>query len=391
MSHDDFAFEPSPGLPAPLPKGESLLWQGTPDWKSLAIHAYHVRKVALYFLALMVWRVAYGAIQGNPLHDVLVSCTLLAVFGTLGVALLAMLAYFTARSTIYSVTSRRVLMRHGIAVPLTMNIPLTTIHGAAVKLYADGKGDIALATATDQRIGYLITWPHLRPGHVTRPQPSLRSIPDAARAAELLANALAAEANQAVATPALAQRHRMRAARALLDRNRQPLPDRSSHPFPGVPMPDFTSSRNKLPRALVMGAGGLVVASLLFVSVARLTGYRPAQPPASKVVEQYDLRFVDRTDGAVLIYSANDDKLVDTLQPGTNGFVRGVLRGLVRDRNADHVGRSPPFRLTRWADGRLSLDDPSTGRHIDLEVFGPTNAGAFADILIASSEQKDKS
>jgi hypothetical protein len=81
---------------------------------------------------------------------------------------------------------------------------LTTIHGAAVKLYADGKGDIALATATDQRIGYLITWPHLRPGHVTRPQPSLRSIPDAARAAELLANALAAEANQAVATPALA-------------------------------------------------------------------------------------------------------------------------------------------------------------------------------------------
>jgi putative photosynthetic complex assembly protein len=156
-------------------------------------------------------------------------------------------------------------------------------------------------------------------------------------------------------------------------------------------MPDFTSSRNKLPRALVMGAGGLVVASLLFVSVARLTGYRPAQPPVSKVVEQYDLRFVDRTDGAVLIYSANDDKLVDTLQPGTNGFVRGVLRGLVRDRNADHVGRSPPFRLTRWADGRLSLDDPSTGRHIDLEVFGPTNAGAFADILIASSEQKDKS
>jgi putative photosynthetic complex assembly protein len=156
-------------------------------------------------------------------------------------------------------------------------------------------------------------------------------------------------------------------------------------------MPDFTSSRNKLPRALVVGAGGLVVASLLVVSVARLTGYKPAQPPVSTVVEQYDLRFVDRTDGAVLVYSDKGDKLVDTLQPGTNGFVRGVLRGLVRERNADHIGRSPPFRLTRWADGRLSLDDPSTGRHVDLEVFGPTNAGAFADILIASSAQKDQS
>jgi putative photosynthetic complex assembly protein len=67
------------------------------------------------------------------------------------------------------------------------------------------------------------------------------------------------------------------------------------------------------------------------------------------------------------------------------------LRGLARDRRADHVGIAPPFRLTHWANGRLSLDDPSTGRHIDLEVFGPTNAGAFADILVATSHLKDKS
>jgi hypothetical protein len=214
MSHDDFAFEPSPGLPAPLPKGESLLWQGTPDWKSLAIRAYHVRKVALYFLALMVWRVAYGAIAANPLHDVLVSCVLLAIFGTLGVALLTLLAYFTARSTVYSVTSRRVLLRHGIAVPLTMNIPLKTIDAAAVKLFADGKGDLALATPKDQRIGYLITWPHLRPGHITRPQPSLRSVPDAARAAEILGKALAMDANQAVMTAALATPSRTAEPRA---------------------------------------------------------------------------------------------------------------------------------------------------------------------------------
>jgi putative photosynthetic complex assembly protein len=83
--------------------------------------------------------------------------------------------------------------------------------------------------------------------------------------------------------------------------------------------------------------------------------------------------------------------LVDTLQPGTNGFVRGVLRGLVRERRAERIGPAPPFRLTRWADGRLSLDDPSTGRHVDIEVFGPTNAGAFADILIATGQHKDRS
>jgi putative photosynthetic complex assembly protein len=146
-----------------------------------------------------------------------------------------------------------------------------------------------------------------------------------------------------------------------------------------------TTARESLPRGALIGAGALVLCSLLMVSVARITGYRPAQPPLSAVVASRDLRFEDRADGAVLIYSDASNQLVDTLAPGTNGFVRGVLRGLVRERRADHIGPLPPFRLTRWANGRLSLDDPSTGRHVDLEVFGPTNAGAFADILIASS------
>jgi putative photosynthetic complex assembly protein len=149
------------------------------------------------------------------------------------------------------------------------------------------------------------------------------------------------------------------------------------------------ASDPKVPRAALVGAAVLVVSSLLMAGVARLTGYEPDQPPASTVVESYDLRFEDRADGAVLVYDSKDE-LAYTVQPSTNGFVRGVLRGLVRERRADHVGRTPPFRLTRWANGRLSLDDPSTGRHIDLEVFGPTNAGAFADILVAASRLKDK-
>ncbi len=147
---------------------------------------------------------------------------------------------------------------------------------------------------------------------------------------------------------------------------------------------------DKIPRGLLIGAGVMVVGSLLMVGIARLTGYQPERPPASTVVESYDLRFDDRPDGAVLIYDSATDRLATTLEPTTNGFVRGVLRGLVRERRADHIGPLPPFRLTRWANGRLSLDDPSTGRHVDLEVFGPTNAGAFADILVAASHLKDK-
>jgi len=146
-----------------------------------------------------------------------------------------------------------------------------------------------------------------------------------------------------------------------------------------------------LPRGALAGAALLVLLSLALVGIARLTGFKPAAPAASTAVASFDLRFEDRSDGSVLIYTSSDGRLVDTLAPGTNGFVRGVLRGVVRERRAEHIGESPPFRLTRWADGRLSLDDPSTGRHVDLEVFGPTNAAAFAAILIASGQPKDKS
>jgi putative photosynthetic complex assembly protein len=147
---------------------------------------------------------------------------------------------------------------------------------------------------------------------------------------------------------------------------------------------------NMLPRGLLIGAALLIFASLLLVTWARVTGYTPDRPAPSAVVESRDLRFEDRADGSIAVYASPGGDVVDTLAPGTNGFVRGVLRGLARERRADKVGPEAPFRLTRWADGRLSLDDPATGRHVDLEVFGPTNSGAFAEILSASSQAKEK-
>ena len=203
MSHDDFAFEPVRGLPAHLPKGEQLLWQGSPAWKSLALRAYHVRKVALYFLALLCWNVTYGLARAHPTRDILVSSALLIVSGVLACGVLSALAYFSSRSTVYSITSRRVMLRHGIAVPMTMNIPFKLIDGAALKVFSNHTGDIALAVPKDQRVGYLITWPHLRPGYLTRPQPSLRALNDAEHAAEILGAALALDAGApaTLATP----------------------------------------------------------------------------------------------------------------------------------------------------------------------------------------------
>jgi hypothetical protein len=197
MSHDDFEFEPIRGLPALLPEGERLLWQGTPRWKSLAMRAYHVRKVAAYFSLLVLWRIAVGVESGHSASAIVISCAFLFALGGIAIAVLSLLAYCAARATVYSITSRRVLLRHGVAVPMTMNIPFKVIDSAQLKMFPDRTGDIAMRVIKAERVGYLITWPHLRPGFLTHPQPSLRALPDARRAAEILGLALAADAGVA--------------------------------------------------------------------------------------------------------------------------------------------------------------------------------------------------
>jgi Bacterial PH domain len=195
MSHDDFAFEPIRGLPAPLPEGEVLLWQGSPQWRSLALRDYHVRKVAVYFLALALYRVIFGICNGHGSSAILVSCVFILSLGGVAIGVLSLLAYLNGASTVYSITSRRVLLRHGIAVPLTMNIPFALIESAALKTYPDGTGEIALRLPPEERVGYLVTWPHLRPGYFTRPQPSLRALGDARRAAQILGSGLESDSD----------------------------------------------------------------------------------------------------------------------------------------------------------------------------------------------------
>jgi hypothetical protein len=197
MSHDDFEFEPVRGLPALLPEGERLLWQGAPRWSSLAIRGYHVRKVAVYFSLLVLYRVAVGIHDSHTLAAIALSCAFLITLGAVATGVLSLLAYLTSRSTVYSITNHRVLLRHGIAVPMTMNVPFNVIEAAELKMFSDNSGDIALRVIASERVGYLITWPHLRPGFVTRPQPSLRALADASAAAQILGQALASDAGVA--------------------------------------------------------------------------------------------------------------------------------------------------------------------------------------------------
>ena len=90
-----------------------------------------------------------------------------------------------------------------------------------------------------------------------------------------------------------------------------------------------------------------------------------------RVASSADLRFVDRDRRQRRRASTPRDGRVVESVVGENGFVRGTLRGLARERKRQGIGPDQPFRLVAHVDGRLTLLDPATGRRVDLESFGP--------------------
>jgi putative photosynthetic complex assembly protein len=143
-----------------------------------------------------------------------------------------------------------------------------------------------------------------------------------------------------------------------------------------------------VPRFALVTAAVLVLGTTILAGVAKRTGYGTTHVPASTAVQVRHLRFADRSDGAVEVWDADAGQVISMFAPGTNAFARATLRGLARERKRESQGAEVPFVLTRWADGRLSLDDPTTTRHIDLEVFGPTNTAAFANLMMAPTPSR---
>jgi hypothetical protein len=182
-------FEPVRGLPEVLPPGEQLLWQGSPDWRMLARRAFHVRKLVVYFAALVALRVAVVASGQATAIDLLVSALWMLLLGATAVGLMTLMAWLSARGTVYSITDKRVVMRIGIVLTLTFNIPFKRIEAAGLHLDANGTGDLPLTLSGEDRIAWLHLWPHARAWRLARPEPMLRCVPQAAVVARVLAQA----------------------------------------------------------------------------------------------------------------------------------------------------------------------------------------------------------
>ena len=176
----EYSHEPTRGLPGVLPQDEHILWQSGPDWKNMAMTALHIRLSVAYFAAIAIWLAT---------HDDAKSARAVSALGVCVVGLFTLFAWGVGRTTVYTLTNKRLVLRIGVALNKCINLPLSEIRAANLKMLPSGHGNIVLDLNGAPRLGYIMLWPHARSLRFVTPQPTLRAIPDARAFAALLLKA----------------------------------------------------------------------------------------------------------------------------------------------------------------------------------------------------------
>ncbi|QWE24015.1 PH domain-containing protein [Polynucleobacter sp. AP-Elch-400A-B2] len=185
----EYEFEAALGLPEPLPQDEVILWQGAPNWISMAKHVFRLQWLSLYFAVIVIWQAISVSGSEGGLAEGWSSLALAFFLAVIGLVLVGLLAYWSATTTMYTLTNRRIVMRVGIVLTVTFNLPYKTLGSADLKLYKDGTGDIPMQIATEDKIAFFHLWPHVRPWRLATPEPMMRCVPNAKAVATILTEA----------------------------------------------------------------------------------------------------------------------------------------------------------------------------------------------------------
>jgi hypothetical protein len=170
--------------------GEAVVWRGRPSWRAIALTAFHIRGVGFYCCLLLFANAVAAHFQHLSTAKALVGEEPIVILGCLVMALTALVAWGTARSTLYTITNQRVVMQYGMAVAATLALPMRVIASVAVSEAA--VADIVIRLKPGEKIAFAKLWPHVRPWRLIRAEPMLLGLADAAEAGRLLARTVAA-------------------------------------------------------------------------------------------------------------------------------------------------------------------------------------------------------
>lgn len=150
---------------------------------------------------------------------------------------------------------------------------------------------------------------------------------------------------------------------------------------------DRRETNLRLPLYAVLTVIGLAFALAIDSRLDARRGGAPADSATTTaaIVAERALRFEDLQGGDIGIFDDASGERIDTLAPGQDNFMRGMVRALVRERRKAGIGRELPFHLSLHGDGHLLLADPATGERLDLGSFGSENISDFARLLPAGA------
>lgn len=186
-------FEPVPGLPAVLPEGEHIVWQGAPDWKIVLKQRLKLRWVMGYFLVIAGIAIWAGVQSGRSLIDSVLGLGLLGLAAVFVIAFMALFAWGVERTSLYTLTNKRLVMRVGVALSTTYNVPFKVMENVDLRTNNQGQGDIAIALDPNGvRLAWMMLWPHVRPWRLALVEPQLTGLKDANRVGSILSEQLMA-------------------------------------------------------------------------------------------------------------------------------------------------------------------------------------------------------
>ena len=187
MGMTEYEDEPVEGLPDFLPEGETMVWQGRPTVAAMARRMFFIPHLALYFGLLIAGHTVYRLMEGVSAAQVMGTFVWQAGLAATVLVLLAWLARSYAASVMYTLTSERLVIRSGVALPMMVNIPIEQITAADMRVYRDGTGDIVLTPVADRKLHWVLLWPNVSAWYSRPIRPLLRGLAEPHRAADAFA------------------------------------------------------------------------------------------------------------------------------------------------------------------------------------------------------------
>jgi len=160
-----------------IPEDEKIIWYGRPDLRRFCLTALGLKYI-FFYLIIIFFSILYARFGDFNFIKIVQVLFPYLISSFLAVLLLIIIGTSQVLPTIYVITSRRVIIRSGLALIFMLNVPFDKIASIDKNHYSDGSGNISFKLISNKRVPFFASWPSVRPWYFSNPEPTFRCIAD---------------------------------------------------------------------------------------------------------------------------------------------------------------------------------------------------------------------